>query len=37
MNILANLISLTILFAVPLQLVSVDGLFGEECGVRCMA
>ena len=33
MNILANLISLTILFAVPLLLVALGGMFSEHSGV----
>jgi len=33
MNIVANLISLTILFAVPLLLVALGGMFSEHSGV----
>ena len=37
MNILANIISLTIVFAVPLMLVALGGMYSEHSGVINLA
>ena len=36
MNILANIISLTIVFAVPLMLVALGGMYSDRCPLRLL-